>query len=126
MIRALLVALGTVFLSLAILGVVLPGLPTTPFVLLAAACYVRSSKRLYERLLHHRVFGKLIRDFQRDRAIPRSAKIASVAAMAGMVTVAVVFVVDALWLRVLLAALGAVGITVVLLFRTSGTKGTAS
>ena len=119
MIKAILIGLGTLFLLLGLVGVVLPGLPTTPFVLLAAACYVRSSTRLYERLLRHPVFGKLIRDFQKHRAIPRSAKIASVAAMALMVGIAVAFLVEALWVRLLLAALGVTGITVVLSLRTS-------
>jgi len=119
MIKAVLIGLGTLFLVLGLVGVVLPGLPTTPFVLLAAACYVRSSRRLYERLLKHPVFGKLIRDFRKNRAIPRSAKIASVAAMAVMVGIAVAFLVEALWVRLLLAALGVTGITVVLSLRTS-------
>ena len=49
---------------LAALGVVLPGLPTTPFLLVAAACFVRSSQRLYDRLLAHPVFGPLVRDYR--------------------------------------------------------------
>ena len=119
MIRALLIAAGTLFLGLGLLGVAVPGLPTTPFVLLAAACYVRSSRRLYSRLLAHRVFGKLIRDFQADRAISKTAKIVSVAAMACMVTLTVLFLLEALWLRLLIAGLGAVGGAVVLSFPTA-------
>jgi len=122
LVRIVLVALGTLFLALALIGVVLPGLPTTPFVLLAAACYVRSSRRLYGWLLAHRVFGKLIRDFQEQRAIPRSAKIVSVAAMVGMIGVSVVFLVEALWLRLLLIGLGIVGCTVVLRFPTASSS----
>jgi uncharacterized membrane protein YbaN (DUF454 family) len=119
LIRAVLIVLGTLFLALALIGVVVPGLPTTPFVLLAAACYVRSSRRLYARLLAHRVFGKLIRNFQASRAIPRSAKIISVAAMCSMVALAVLFLVEAWWLRLLLIGLGAAGSVVVLRFPTA-------
>jgi hypothetical protein len=119
LLRAVLIAAGTLFLALAAVGVVVPGLPTTPFVLLAAACYLRSSRRLYSWLLAHRVFGRLIKDFQERRAIPRSAKIISVAAMAVMVGVSVLFLVQALWLRLLLIALGAAGCAVVLRFRTT-------
>jgi uncharacterized membrane protein YbaN (DUF454 family) len=119
MIRIVLLALGTVFLGLGLLGVVLPGLPTTPFVLLAAACYVRSSRRLYAWLVGHKVFGKLIRDFQEQRAIPKAAKIASVATMTVMVTISALFLLKPLWTKLLVAALGAAGALVVLLFPTA-------
>ena len=55
MLKGVLIGLGTLFLLLGLVGVVLPGLPTTPFVLLAAACYLRSSRKLYERLLGHQL-----------------------------------------------------------------------
>jgi len=117
--RAILIALGTLFLALAAVGVAVPGLPTTPFVLLAAACYLRSSPRLYSKLLAHRVFGRLIRDVQERRAIPLSAKIVSVAAMAVMVGVSAAFLVHALWLRLLLIGLGIAGCVLVLRFKTA-------
>ena len=119
MLRAVLIVTGTLFLGLAVIGVVIPGLPTTPFVLLAAACYVRSSRRLYAWLLANRVFGKLIRNFQERRSIPRSAKIISVAAMTGMVGASVLFLVEAWWLKLLLIGLGAAGCVVVLHFPTA-------
>ena len=119
MLRAVLIVTGTLFLGLAVIGVVIPGLPTTPFVLLAAACYVRSSRRLYAWLLANRIFGKLIRTFQERRSIPRSAKIISVAAMAGMVGASVLFLVEAWWLKLLLIGLGAAGCVVVLHFPTA-------
>ena len=61
-------------LGLGILGVFLPGLPTTPFVLLAAYAAARGSSRLHERLLAHRVFGPMIRDWQASGAVSRKAK----------------------------------------------------
>ncbi|MFL1732627.1 YbaN family protein [Moraxella oculi] len=66
--------LGFVFLGLGILGVVLPGLPTTVFVLLAGYCWSRSSDRFHDYLLRHRVFGKVLSDWERHRAMPRFAK----------------------------------------------------
>lgn len=69
-------------LALAVLGVLLPGLPTTPFVLLAAFAAARGSQRLHARLHAHRVFGKMIRDWERNRAVSRRAKRAAVATMA--------------------------------------------
>lgn len=79
--RAGWVALGSAFVGLGALGVVLPGLPTTPFLLLAAACFVRGSRRLYERLLAHRVFGPLIRDYREGRGVPRRVKVLSIGTM---------------------------------------------
>ncbi len=73
---------GGVSLALGLAGVVLPLLPTTPFVLLAAYCFARSSPRLHDWLLGHRIFGPMIRDWTEHRAIPPRAKRASIIAMA--------------------------------------------
>ena len=73
--RVLLVVAGTLFVALGLIGVVLPVLPTTPFLLLAAACYVRSSRRLYRWLLANRFFGEYIRRFRAGEGIPLATKI---------------------------------------------------
>lgn len=72
---------GGIALALGLAGIVLPLLPTTPFVLLAAFCFARSSPRLHGWLLGHRTFGPIIRNWADHRAIPRSAKRASIVAM---------------------------------------------
>lgn len=61
-------------LGLGIVGIVLPGLPTVPFVLLAAYCAARGSRRLHARLLAHRQFGPMIRDWQANGAVSRRSK----------------------------------------------------
>lgn len=73
---------GLASLVLAGLGVALPLLPATPFVILAAFCFARSSPVLHDRLLDNRTFGKAIRDWRTHRAISRMSKTASVFAMA--------------------------------------------
>lgn len=73
--------LGLVCLAFAGAGVMLPLLPATPFALLAAFCFARSSPALHARLLESRIFGKMIRDWRTHRAISRRGKIASVLAM---------------------------------------------
>ena len=65
----------------AVLGVVLPLFPTTPFVLLAAFAFMRSSERLHGWLVTHPLFGDLIRDWHQHKAIGRPAKIAAAVAM---------------------------------------------
>jgi uncharacterized membrane protein YbaN (DUF454 family) len=65
---------GIFFVGLAILGVVLPILPTTPFLLVAAACFAKSSPAMQRKLLANKTFGPLIHDWQKYRSIPRKAK----------------------------------------------------
>lgn len=79
--RPLWLAAGIVSVGLGLAGVALPLLPTTPFMILAAACFARSSPRLHDWLWNHRLFGPTIRDWRQHRAIPPVAKRASLAAM---------------------------------------------
>lgn len=99
------------YLSLAIglVGVFLPLLPTTPFVLLAALCAARGSPRLHRWLLRHRLFGPMIRDWEADGAVSRRAK--TVASSAMVVAVAIMLWVAPLVLALLAAAvIGSVAI----------------
>ncbi len=80
--RILWLTLGCTSLALGGLGIVLPLLPTTPLIILAAFFFAKSSPALHDRLLRSRTFGKAIRDWRERRAISRKGKIASVAAMA--------------------------------------------
>ena len=72
--RLLWLALAYVALGLGVVGIFVPGLPTTPFVLLAAFAAARGSRRLHERLHAHRVFGPMIRDWEASGAVARRAK----------------------------------------------------
>jgi len=75
LIKAIYIIIGSVSLALGTLGIFLPVLPTTPFLLLTAYFYLRSSERLYHWLLHHKVFGKYIHDYIKYRSIPLKTKI---------------------------------------------------
>lgn len=70
----LLKTIGIAFVGLAILGVILPILPTTPFLLVAAACFAKSSPSMQKKLLANKTFGLLIHEWQQHRSIPRKAK----------------------------------------------------
>ncbi len=74
MVRILYLTLGIASLVLALLGVVLPVLPTTPFILLAAACFARSSERFHDRLLSNRFAGPIIREWHEHRSVPLRVK----------------------------------------------------
>uniref|UniRef100_UPI003342D2F7 YbaN family protein n=1 Tax=Castellaniella defragrans TaxID=75697 RepID=UPI003342D2F7 len=81
MIRVLFNILGTTSLGLGVLGIFLPLLPTTPFLLLATFCYVRGSPRMHHWLLSHRILGPYIRDFQAGHGIPLRSKLIALALM---------------------------------------------
>src|SRR5262245_49217198 len=81
-VRLLLVVAGTVCVVLGLIGAFVPVMPTTPFLLLAAACYARASRRFYNRLLNNRAFGPLIIEWQTHHAIPYRTKLTAIALMA--------------------------------------------
>lgn len=72
--RWLFLLLGFVFFVLGIIGLLLPVMPTAPFILLSAACWARGSERFYLWLINHKYFGKFIRDWEKRHAVPRYAK----------------------------------------------------
>lgn len=105
-VRACFLVLGSLALALGVLGIFLPLLPTTPFVLLAAACYARGSHRFYEWLLSNRTFGPIIMEWERHRSIPYRTKITAIALMSTTLAISIVFFVEPLWLKSALAAMG--------------------
>jgi uncharacterized membrane protein YbaN (DUF454 family) len=76
--KGLLIGSGSLFLAIGTIGIFLPLLPTTPFLLLSAACYIKSSKRLYNWLIHHEIFGIYIYNYITYKAIGIHAKIFSI------------------------------------------------
>ncbi len=111
--RLLMTLAGVLCLALAILGVVLPGLPTTPFVLLAAACFARASPRLHAWLLNHRYLGPMVRDWEAHRSLPLRVKRIATGLMAVTVVLSAWQFMGRPWLAALLLGLGALGAWVV-------------
>ena len=109
-----LVSIGLLATTLGLIGVVVPLLPTTPFLLLAAACFVRSSDTLYARLISNRLVGGFIRDYREQHGVSARAKIMALALLWGVIGYTALTVVDAAWLRALLAMI-AVAVTIHLL-----------
>jgi hypothetical protein len=102
---------GSVCVGLGILGILLPILPTTPFLLLAAYCYARGSDRFYNWLVNRSRFGGYIRNYREGRGIPLNQKLLAIALLWLTIGVAIGFVVTTWWLKALLL-LVAVGVTI--------------
>lgn len=109
---------GFLFLGLAILGVALPVLPTTPFLLLATWFFARSSKKWHQWLLNSELFGPIIRNWEANRCIGRRTKIVSIALMLGMGGTSVTFAVDDIRIKLAALALMAIGCAVLLSIKT--------
>ena len=107
-VRHLLTAAGVVCIALALIGIVLPLLPTTPFLLLAAACFARSSPRLDDWLHHNRLFGPYLRAYRAGHGIPLRAKISIIALLwISIAFSAILAVPDRLWaMRLVLVMTG--------------------
>lgn len=111
-VRLLFTLLGTLFLLVGILGVVLPLLPATPFLLLASACYVRGSHTLYRWLMSHKYLGTYITIIKEHRGMPRKAKIMTIAVLWASLLFSL-YRVDSLLLDVTLLMVG-IGVTALL------------
>jgi uncharacterized protein len=111
-IRVLLMVAGTVCLCLGAAGIFLPILPTTPFLLLAAACYMRSSERLHKWLINNRWFGEYIKNYQAGRGIPKKTKIVALAFMWIAILYSTLFVVDEFLFAQIVLLLIAAGVSV--------------
>jgi uncharacterized membrane protein YbaN (DUF454 family) len=111
-VRALLFVGGTLSLVLGAIGIVLPILPTTPFLLLAAACYLRSSERMHNWLLNNRWFGGYLRNYQEGRGIPQKTKVIAATVLWISIVYSAFFVLDdILWAQAILLLI-AVGVTI--------------
>ncbi len=106
--------LGFLFLGLAVLGVLLPLLPGTPFLLLSAWFFARSSEKWHRRLLEHDMTGPMIRNWEENRCMSRRAKTVAICSMLVAGGISVVFGVQQTWLRITGIVLLAIGTTVVL------------
>jgi len=93
------IALGLLFLLLGGIGVALPLLPTTPFVLLAAACFARSSPRLHNWLLRSQVFGPMLRDWENNKCVSARVKTLAVSMMVVVGGISILFYVPSGWPR---------------------------
>lgn len=108
--RLLWVTAGTISLAVGIVGIAVPILPTTPFVLIAAACYLRGSKRMYDWMVENRYIGSYLRDYMEGRGISIRAKATSVAVLWALILLSAIFATSNSAIRIVLLVI-AVAVT---------------
>lgn len=101
--KAVYLLLGFLFFGLGAVGTVVPGLPTTVFMLLALWAFARSSERFHRWLYHHRLFGPPLQEWHNYRVIPLRAKVLAIAMMTGSLVYLVFFTEVFIWLKVVTA-----------------------
>jgi len=116
-VRWLLIAVGALSLALAVLGMVLPLLPTVPFLLLTAACWSRASPRWHRWLLSRRRLGPAIARWERERTVPRRAKLTAMALIVPSMTASIWLVRDHAWLPWVLAGVAVLVILCIMRLR---------
>lgn len=109
--RFVLVACGTLCVALGVVGMFLPLMPTTVFLLMAAWCYARSSDRFYQKLVNHRILGVYIRHSRNGGGMPRRAKLITLMLLWVSIGATMIWTAHTWWLRLLLLAIAA-GVTV--------------
>jgi len=110
--KPILLVVGTISLILGAIGIFLPILPTTPFLLLSAACYVRSSERMYNWLLGNGWFGKYIKNYREGRGIPLKTKIIAVTLLWVGILYSTIIVVNGFLVAKLALLIIAVGVSI--------------
>jgi uncharacterized protein len=105
------IILGVLAFCLGIIGIFIPFLPTTPFLLLSAGFFLKGSDHLYQWLITHKLFGEYIRSFRENRAIPIKTKIIAVAALWVSILASIFFFTESLAIMGMLIAIG-VGVTI--------------
>lgn len=119
--RILFLVLGSVSVLLGSIGILVPILPTTPFLLLAAFFFLRSSRRLYEWLINHRILGKYIYHYLVHKAVPLQTKMGAVVILWASLIASMVLV-DPLFVRIILAVIGSAVTVHILSLKTLHSK----
>ena len=109
LIRVMWIFLGSLFVTLGTIGVFVPGLPTTVFLIIAAACYIRSSQKLYNWLISNKTFGPLIKDYREGKGMPKKAKVLALSMITIFAGSSSIFLIDNPPIQILVGILGIIG-----------------
>jgi uncharacterized membrane protein YbaN (DUF454 family) len=108
--RQLLITIGTICVVIGVIGIFIPILPTTPFLLLAAACYMRSSQKFYSWLMNNRLFGSYIRNYMEGRGIPIKVKAFTIVLLWVTISISICVAAPNLIVKIILIII-AIGVT---------------
>ena len=108
--RYLLLILGFFFVALGLIGVLIPGMPTTVFMIMAAWCFTKSSPRFEQWVLQFPGIGKFVQDHRSGLGMPRKSKFAAIAMMSIAVLLSIVFAINQTWIRFLVGVVGILGV----------------
>ena len=109
MVKLILIFLGTLSLILGITGIFIPGLPTTPFLLITAGLYVRSSDRLYRNLISNKYLGSYIVNFQRYKGLTLVSKLYAIFTMWVMIFISTCFFIPSVHAKLIIIGTGIIG-----------------
>ena len=110
LLRGIYLTLGFGCVGLGVIGIFVPGWPTTVWILVATFFFARSSPRFYNWLMNHRTFGPLIRDFRAGLGIPLSAKVFAISMITLFAGSSALFLISRAWISWLVVAVGMIGI----------------
>jgi len=109
---------GTISLLFAFIGIILPVLPTTPFILISAACYYKGSKKLHNWLLKNPIFGPIIKDYEKHRGMKKTTKIKALLIMWSAVLASSFFILETLLMRAIIITIAIIGTIVMIRVKT--------
>ncbi|HNQ68799.1 MAG TPA: YbaN family protein [Bacteroidales bacterium] len=112
MIKSIYIILGCLSVFLGVLGMIIPGLPTTPFLLLAAWFFLRSNNKLHKLLINNNILGNYIRKYENNKAISIRTKIYSIAIMWIMISLSTIFLIESNFIKVIVLIVGLIGTVV--------------
>ena len=104
--RYFLIIAGTIFLGFGLIGIFLPILPTTPFLLLSAACYARSSQKFYNWLMNNKWFGNYIKNYREGKGVPLKFKIVTILLLWITIFTSIYSIIDNFWIGMFLFMIG--------------------
>jgi uncharacterized protein len=107
-VNKILVVLGTFFLLIGIVGIFIPILPTTPFLLLSAACYARGSKKFYNWLINNKWLGEYIKNYHEGRGIPINVKMLTIAFLWITIVFSIIIIVNNYFIQIILLIIAVV------------------
>lgn len=117
--KSILILIGLIFVAIGTIGIFVPGLPTTIFMILAAYCFVRSSEKLYKWVIENKFVGDKVKHFMETKTIPLRGKIHSISAMWIMVIISIVFLKVGIIVKIIIIISAIIGTVVILSYPTA-------